>query len=152
MKKRTTRKHPAGAQPVLVLLALTALLMTAGACADDTGAAQPPNPLSSRVPPAPSAPGVEPGPDQPPVVWVSGTLTSVTAERVEVRGPTGSILDLRRVGVEGTAFFRASGGRWLRLASEAPVRAGQAACVETVMDGEDLLALRVFLGAGCGPS
>ena len=83
---------------------------------------------------------------------MSGTLTSVTAERVEVRGPTGSILDLLRIGAEGTAFFRASGGTWHRLAAEAPVRAGQEACVETVMDGESLLALRVFLGAGCGPS
>jgi hypothetical protein len=45
-----------------------------------------------------------------------------------------------------------SGSEWQRLAAEAQVPAGGAACVETLFDRDTLLALRVFLGAGCGPA
>ena len=54
--------------------------------------------------------------------------------------------------VEGaTPFYRSSGNEWRRLASGAALTTGGPACVETLMDGRNLLALRVFLGTGCGP-
>jgi hypothetical protein len=86
------------------------------------------------------------------VVWVEGTLTDVTDVHLVLRQPVGSVVTLRRLSGDATSFFRVSGSEWQRLAAEAGVPAGQVACVETLLDRETLLALRVFLGAGCGPA
>jgi hypothetical protein len=104
------------------------------------------------LPPVPALTRQEGGPRQPPVIWVGGTITDLRADRITVRETSGSELTLRRLGRDATAFFRASGGSWRRVASGDGVRAGEAACVETLMDRTNLLALRVFLGAGCGPA
>jgi hypothetical protein len=79
-------------------------------------------------------------------------MTEVTATAIELREPFGSVVSLQRLGREATGFFRVTSGAWERLPAGAAVAAGTQACVETLMDGPTLLALRVFLGAGCGPA
>jgi hypothetical protein len=44
------------------------------------------------------------------------------------------------------------GGRELSDQEVAGLEAGARACVETLLDGETFLALRVFLSADCGPA
>jgi hypothetical protein len=106
---------------------------------------------SSRPPPAPPTPEQSLGADQPPVIWIGGTLTAVEDDRVELLEGSGSLVVLQRLGRGTTAFFEVAEGRWVRLDAAAAVAEGQRVCVETLMDGSSLLALRVFLGAGCGP-
>jgi hypothetical protein len=64
---------------------------------------------------------------------------------------SGSLVVLQRLGMGTTAFFEVAEGRWVKLDDAAAVEEGQRVCVETLMDGSSLLALRVFLEAGCGP-
>jgi hypothetical protein len=105
-----------------------------------------------RIPPAPSPPvrSVEPG--QPPTIWIGGTLSDVASASLSIREPTGAEVTVRRLAAGATAFFQVANGSWHRLAPQAQVSAGRQACVEVLMDGANLLALRVFLGAACGPS
>jgi hypothetical protein len=105
----------------------------------------------SVLPPIPSSPGRSLGPRQPPTVWVGGEITELKASRLELKEASGSVLTLRRLGRNATSFFRVSQGTWERLPPGAEVQLGSSACVETLMDGQNLLALRVFLGADCGP-
>jgi hypothetical protein len=114
-----------------------------------SGAETPP---TSDLPPVPSLPGQSADADQPPVVWIGGTLTEVTATTIELRESFGAVVSLDRLGREATGFFRVTAGTWERLPAGATVATGMEACVETLMDGRTLLALRVFLGAGCGPA
>lgn len=93
-----------------------------------------------------------PVPGQPPVVWIAGTLIDVSSQRIEVMERSGTSVGLQRLAEDATTFYRVSGGAWRRLAAEAQIAAGQQACTETIMDGSNLLAIRVFLGAGCGPA
>jgi hypothetical protein len=79
-------------------------------------------------------------------------VDDVSADTITIRETTGPTVTLTRLAEGATSFFRASGGAWHRLAAQAQVPAGGPACVETLMDGQNLLALRVFLGAGCGPA
>jgi len=104
------------------------------------------------LPAVPSLPRQTGGPDQPPVVWIAGTIDEVAADRIELREGSGSVVTLQRLGREATGIFRVSEEAWERLPPGAAVAAGERACVETLMDGQTLLALRVFLGAGCGPA
>jgi len=71
---------------------------------------------------------------------------------VVIQEAFGSAVTLRRLGKEATAFYEPSGGNWIRLAPQAAVVTGGDACVEAALDGTNLLALRVFLGAACGPA
>lgn len=103
------------------------------------------------MPPVPSAPGQSLGPNQPPIVWVGGELIELKNDRLELREAIGSALTLRRLGGGATSFFRVAAGTWERLDHDPEVETGTKACVETLMDGRNLLALRVFLGADCGP-
>ena len=73
-------------------------------------------------------------------------------DRMVIKEPLGSVLTLKRLGQGATAFYRVSADRWDRLTARAPVGAGGSVCVETALDGTNLLALRVFLGASCGPT
>ena len=108
-------------------------------------------PSGRSVPPAPLEKGsVAPG--EPPRIWVAGTLTDVTDTRVDLREESGQAVSLQRLAAGMTAFYRVSGGTWRKLAPEAPIAAGQAACAEALMDATTLLAIRVFLGTGCGPA
>jgi hypothetical protein len=109
-------------------------------------------PPAAGLPPVPSFPRQSGGPDQLPVVWIGGTLTEVTATVIELREPLGSVVSLQRLGRQATGFFRVSEGAWARLPAGEAVATGTEACVETLMDGATLLALRVFLGVGCGPT
>jgi hypothetical protein len=106
----------------------------------------------SDLPPVPSIPRHSAGADQPPVVWIGGTLTEVTATVIELREAFGPVVSVQLLGSEATGFFRVSGGAWERLPAGEPVATGSEVCVETLMDGPTLLALRVFLGVGCGPA
>jgi len=109
------------------------------------------SPGSATLPPVPSAPGQSLGPNQPPIVWVGGEITRLRADRLELREAIGSVLTLRRLGGGATSFYRAIAGSWERVDRTSEVEAGTRACVETLIDGQNLLALRVFLGADCGP-
>jgi hypothetical protein len=82
---------------------------------------------------------------------VGGELTEVRADRLELREAIGSVLTLRRLGGGATSFYRATAGSWEQIDRASDVEAGMKACVETLIDGQNLLALRVFLGADCGP-
>jgi hypothetical protein len=79
-------------------------------------------------------------------------LTDIGDERLVVQEAFGSRVTLRRLGEGATAFFEISGAEWARVQDPGGVDPGQAACVEALLDGETLLALRVFLGADCGPA
>lgn len=91
-----------------------------------------------------------PGPGDPPVVWLTGTLEEVGDSAVVIREGEGPSISLGRFAAGATRFLRLRGGEW----REAPARAaeaGQAVCVEALLDGDTFLALRVFLGSDCGP-
>lgn len=90
--------------------------------------------------------------NEPPVIWIGGTLSQVDTDRLQVRDSLGTLITVRRLGAGATAFFSVSGAQWRRLADTAAIEPGGLACVETLMDGLNLLALRVFLGASCGPA
>jgi hypothetical protein len=86
------------------------------------------------------------------VVWVGGTVSEVASDRIELTEPSGSVVALRRLAGGATSFYRVSAGRWRRLPAGSSIGGGSPACVETLMDGTNLLAVRVFLGANCGPA
>jgi hypothetical protein len=105
-----------------------------------------------RLPPVPTSDGRGPVANEPPVIWIGGTLSQVDTDRLQVRDSLGTLITVRRLGAGATAFFSVSGAQWRRLADTAAIEPGGLACVETLMDGLNLLALRVFLGASCGPA
>jgi hypothetical protein len=85
-------------------------------------------------------------------VWVGGELTALKADRLELKEAFGSAVTLRRLGGNATSFLHVQGGMWQPADPRADATAGTKVCVETLMDGQTLLALRVFLGADCGPA
>jgi hypothetical protein len=126
-----------------------AIALLASACRSSA----PPAPTGpSPLPPIPPLPTQSLGPSQPPLIWVGGILTAVTADRLEITEPFGSVVRLARLGNGATAFFAVQAGAWRRLTATTPVTTGASVCAETLMDGTNLLALRVFLGAECGPA
>jgi len=88
----------------------------------------------------------------PPRVWISGTLADVRDARIDVREASGQDVTIQRLAAGTTSFYRVSDGAWAKLAPEAQVSTGQTACTEALLAGTNLLALRVFLGTGCGPA
>lgn len=76
----------------------------------------------------------------------------MTADRLELKEAVGSVVTVHRLGGNATSFFRVADGAWQRVDPGSEVLIGTRACVETLMDGQTLLALRVFLGADCGPA
>lgn len=137
---------------------MTAIVAALGLCLSGCGGSpRPENPggaetASPRLPLPPPTAGQSLGPDQPPVIWLAGTVLAVTTDRLELREGSGSIVTLLRLGQGATAFFRVSENRWVRLPPQEGIERGELACVEALLDGSSLLALRVFLGAGCGPT
>jgi hypothetical protein len=99
------------------------------------------------LPPIPS----ESGSGQAPVIWVGGTVTDITDRQLALKEALGPRVTLKRLGQDATAFFRVAGELWKRVEGS-EVGKGDQACVETLLDGENLLALRVFLGVDCGPA
>jgi hypothetical protein len=85
------------------------------------------------------------------VIWVGGIVADVTDRQLVVKEALGPSVVLKRLGQDATAFFRAAGDGWERVDGSG-VGNGDETCVETLLDGENLLALRVFLGADCGPA
>jgi hypothetical protein len=125
-----------------------AVVLLAAACTKNTPAAAP----SRGVPPAPPEATTSIAPGEPARIWIAGTLTDVTAARIDVREASGQDVTMQRLAAGTTSFYRISNGAWARLAPQAQVSAGQAACAEALLAGTNLLALRVFLGTGCGPA
>lgn len=94
----------------------------------------------------------DPAEGTPPVVWVSGTLATVEPSRIVVREGSGPEVTMRRFAGDATSFHRPDGETWTQLGGPSIAAAeGQAACVEALLDEGELLALRVFVGAGCSP-
>lgn len=149
---------PAGKRRLLVRPVVAGLVAAAGLGVFGCGGSPGPDSsggdrtASPPLPPPPPTASQSLGPDQPPVIWLGGTVVTVTADRLELQEGSGSIVTLLRLGQGATAFFRVSEDRWVRLPRQVDIETGERACVETLLDGSSLLALRVFLGAGCGPT
>ena len=105
-----------------------------------------------RLPPLPTTSAQPASPGEPPIIWVGGTLAEANADRLLVRDSLGSPIDLLRLAAGATVFFRVAGSVWQGLPERDTIPTGGPACVETLMDGTNLVALRVFLGATCGPA
>ena len=102
--------------------------------------------------PGPSAtPNVVTG--RAPVVWVSGQIVSIQPSRLTIVEASGARLVVRRLAEGATAFFSGGGGSWAPLGEGgvAAIRAGTAACAQVLRDRGVYLAVRVFVGAACGP-
>ena len=87
------------------------------------------------------------------MVWVSGQIVSVQPSRLTVVEASGARLVVRRLAEGATAFFSGGGGSWAPLGEGgvAAIRAGTAACAQVLRDRGVYLAVRVFVGAACGP-
>jgi hypothetical protein len=120
-----------------------ALLVALGSAACSSG--------DRTLPPPPATPEQNLGPSEPPVIWIGGTLSDVAQGSIGVTEPAGSEVKLRRLTGAATSFFLVSGHSWRRLGPKERIHTGEPVCVETLMDGATLLALRVFLGSDCGP-
>lgn len=93
-------------------------------------------------------------PGQPPVVWVAGQSEGVFGDALTVVEREGTRLRLERLAGEATRFFEPAGGDGWRRMPEADVEAivaGTPLCIEALAVGQGYLALRVFVGAACGP-
>jgi hypothetical protein len=103
--------------------------------------------------PEPSAGAATTVPGQPPVVWVSGQTAVVTSNRVNVVEGPGSRLSIRRLAEGATKFFRQDSDRWVLMSPDdiQLIDVGTPVCVESLLDRSHYLALRVFVGAACGP-
>jgi hypothetical protein len=110
-------------------------------------------PTSAEEPPPPVI-GSEPGPGDPPVVWLDGSLEEVSESQLVIREGQGPRLRVERFAAGATSFLRQEDGEWIELGEEevGAIRPGQPACLESLLDGRTFLALRVFLGADCGPA
>jgi len=82
---------------------------------------------------------------------MGGTLTQVGSEQIVLRQESGQTVSLQRLAEGATVFYEPAGSQWTRLPAQGPMPLGPA-CVETLMDGRNLLALKVFLGVTCGPA
>ncbi len=108
-------------------------------------------PAGSGVPPPPPTPAQSLGASSLPVIWVGGAVVVVTDQEIQLQEGSGSMVHLGRLARDATAFYRVAGDRWEKL-TEPDATPGEQACVETLLDGSNFLAVRVFLGAGCGPA
>ena len=128
-------------------VAFALLLLTCAACRELGGGGSPHGP----VPPPPATPSQDLGSSSPPVVWLGGTLESIESERILLRQSDGSQASLQRLADSATKFLHVSGGAWREFVPPTGGAGGQRACVETLMDGTNLVAIRVFVDVGCGP-
>ena len=93
-------------------------------------------------------------PGDPPVVWLEGEIEGLDGAQLSLREGEGPSIDIRRFEEGATHFLRLREGQWRELttAEVGELQAGQEACVETLLDGRTFFALRVFVGARCGPA
>jgi hypothetical protein len=114
--------------------------------------------LFEGAPPAdPGVPSVEdrsPVPGAPPIVWVGGSLQEIAEGHLTILGESEAIVRLQRLAEGTTRFLVADGDAWRDLSSEETARleVGPRICAEVLLDGTNLVALRVFLDASCGPT
>ena len=101
--------------------------------------------------PGATIPETEPQPGDPPLVWLEGRLEEVGERGFVIREGEGPRIEVERFAGSATRFYHLVEGRWLELAAGVDVPPGGEACVEALLDAEAFLAVRVFLGAGCGP-
>lgn len=111
-----------------------------------------------NAPPASQVPTIStnlPGnPTDPPVVWLEGVIEELDSSTLALREGQGPTVEIRRFEEGATDFLRLVDGRWREVpeAEVDGVAAGGQACVETLLDGRTFFALRIFLGARCGPA
>jgi hypothetical protein len=93
-------------------------------------------------------------PSDPPVVWLEGTVEDLDPSSLTLREGQGPRIRIRRFEEGATDFLRVEEGAWRELADQEVeiLGVGGQACVEALLDGRTLFALRVFLGARCGPA
>lgn len=93
-------------------------------------------------------------PGDPPIVWLEGLIEELETAEMTLREGEGPTITIRRFEEGATDFLRLTGGRWrqLRTSEVDGLPPGQQACVETLLDGRTFFALRVFVGARCGPA
>lgn len=129
-----------------LLAAATAVAAVAAGCREDPG---PPEAL-----PTPSAGSVSAQPGRPPVVWLSAQAHEVGADHLIVVERDGPQVRLARLAGDATRFFESREGAWRRMADPDVelIEVGTPLCVESLLDGTTWLALRVFVGAACGPT
>jgi hypothetical protein len=116
------------------------------------GCSQPAPPPVEQLPrPSAGVPSVVPS--QEPLVWVSGQSVKVSPSRLAIVENGGSKAIVYRLAAGTTKFFVLHQGRFESMpdAEALLVRTGTPICVESLLDGRRLLALRVFVGAACGP-
>jgi hypothetical protein len=88
------------------------------------------------------------------VVWLEGVVEELEPTSLTLREGQGPRIRIRRFEEGATHFLRLGAGGWREL-SEPEVDGlgpGDQACVEALLDGRTLFALRIFLGARCGPA
>jgi hypothetical protein len=84
-------------------------------------------------------------------VWISGTVADGDTSHLAIVEPYGSTVTVRLLGAGATTFHAVEAGAWAPVDADR-VSVGQAVCVEALLTERTILALRVFLGASCGPS
>jgi hypothetical protein len=126
-------------------VAVAAIVASSAACAQPGAESQ------GGVPPPPRTPDQNLGSNSPPVVWLGGSLVSVTPDRIGLRQADGSDAKLQRLAGSATRFLRVEGDAWKAFVPAGGEAVGHPACIETLMDGSNLVAIRVFLDSGCGP-
>jgi hypothetical protein len=93
-------------------------------------------------------------PSDPPVVWLEGVVEELEPTSLTLREGQGPLVRIRRFEEGATDFLRLDAGTWRELAESEvdSLGPGDQACIETLLDGRTFFALRVFLGARCGPA
>jgi hypothetical protein len=105
-------------------------------------------------PSVPAAGDRSPVPGQPPIVWVGGLLQEIAEGRLTVLGSSEVPAVLQRLAGGATRFLVADGDAWRELEDDetGSIGVGREVCAEVLLDGSNLVALRVFLDADCGPT
>lgn len=105
-------------------------------------------------PSLPAAGDRSPVPGQPPIVWVGGLLQEIAETRLTVLGSSEVPAVLQRLAGNATVFLVSDGDAWRELGEDeaSAIEVGREVCAEVLLDGSNLVALRVFLDAGCGPT
>jgi hypothetical protein len=93
-------------------------------------------------------------PSDPPVVWLEGVVEELEPTSLMLREGQGPRIRIRRFEEGATDFLQLEAGTWRELAEPEVdgLSPGDQACIETLLDGRTFFALRVFVGARCGPA
>jgi hypothetical protein len=133
-------------RPGRALLPVVLAAALAAACSDEPGERIAlPTPFVGRA-------TVVPG--QPPVVWLAAQTEEVETDHLIVVEPGGSRVRLERLSADATRFFSLRDDAWRRMSTAEVelIEVGTPVCVESLLDETTFLALRVFIGAACGPA